>query len=124
MISQKDLAQELGKSVKEIEEVRKAKLTASQWKRVGKGCVYTDGGADIIRGHFVVPEVFPVKRQAYVKGEANNPRFVWCVIDGMEGRFPVLIPRKLRGKLVGKYITVDAITDINGTSYRHESLGH
>jgi hypothetical protein len=123
MIAQKDLAAELGKTVKEIDTVRQAKLTRAQWKKVGKGMVYTEAGADIIRGHFVVPEIFPTKHKAYVKSQANNPRFVHCLIEGLEGRYPVLIPRKLRGKLVGKYITVDAITDINGTSYRHESLG-
>lgn len=123
MIGQKELADEIGKTVKEIEVVRKTKLTTSQWKKVKGGFFYTEAGAEIIRGHFIVPEVFPRKYKAYVKSEANNPRFVWALIEGLEGRYPVLIPRKLRGKMLGKYITVDAITDINGTSYRHEALG-
>lgn len=123
MISVKALAEELGKTVEEIDQVRQSKLSASQWVRRGKGVSLSEAGAATIRGHFEVCEVYPAKLRAYVKAEAPNPRFVWCVFDGMEGRWPVAIPRRLHGKLLGKYITVDAITDINGTTYRHESLG-
>ena len=123
MISVKALAEELGKTVEEIDVVRGSKLSTKHWTRRGKGISLSDEGADIIRGHFDIPEAFPSKHRAFVKAEARNPSWVWCVLDGMEGRFPVAIPRRLRGKLVGKYITVDAITDINGTTFRHEALG-
>ncbi len=123
MISQKKLAEELGKTLEEIEAVRLSKLSTTQWCKRGVGVSLTPEGSDIIRMHFLVPEAFPTKHKAFVREEARNPRFVWCNLDGLEGRFPVAIPKKFRGKLVGKYITVDRITDIHGTTYRHEALG-
>jgi hypothetical protein len=123
MISMKKLAEELGKPLEQIEAVREAKLSSTQWSRRGRGISLTDEGEKTIRGHFVIPEAFPPKKKAFVKRPANNPRFVWCVIEGLEGTFPVAIPRRFHGKLVGKYITVDAISDNSGTTYRHEALG-
>lgn len=123
MISVKILAEELGKTPEEIDTVRLTKLSTDQWARRGRGISITDDGAEIIRGHFDIPEIYPTKHKAYVKAECSNPRFVWCVIEGLEGKFPVYIPSRLRGKLVGKFITVDAITDAAGITYRHEALG-
>lgn len=60
--------------------------------------------------------------QATVISQARNPQWVFASIHGMEGKVVVAIPRRLTNKLAGKHINVEAITDENGTSYRHEFL--
>lgn len=64
------------------------------------------------------PEVSGVY-DAMVLSQAKNPQWVYVRIGGMEGKFPVIIPRRLTGKLEGKQIKVEAITDVTGTSYRY-----
>ena len=123
MKSIKRLAAELGKTPEEIEAIRKEKLSDKDWRKMAWGIAIMKSGEEIIRNNDIVPEIYPKKHRAWVKAPAKNPRFVWCLIDGIEGRHPVLIPRRFIGKLVGKYITVDEIRDINGVTYRHEALG-
>ena len=123
MIRLKDLAAELEKPMDELVEVMEHKLSSDQWERRGRGVFVSEEGAELVRANYVIPEVVPDKFQAYVKAEARNPIWVYVIIPGMEGRHLALIPRRLCGKLVGKTITVDAITDANGTTFRHEALG-
>lgn len=60
--------------------------------------------------------VFPVK----VLQQAPNPQWAYCVAIGKDlGKIPVVIPRRLTGKLIGKQILVEAITDNVGTTYRY-----
>ena len=54
-----------------------------------------------------------------VISQAKNPQWVYVKIQGLEGKHPVIIPRRLSGKLDGKQIKVEAITDVTGTSYRY-----
>lgn len=119
----KDLAAELEKPMIEVETVIKQKLSPDQWEQRGRGFFVSDEGAEIVRASFDIPEIVPDKFTALVKSEARNPVWVYIVIPGMEGRHLALIPRRLCGKLVGKTIIVDAITDANGTTFRHEALG-
>lgn len=56
---------------------------------------------------------------AIVMSQARNPQWVYVRILGMDGKHPVIIPRRLTGKLAGKTVKVEAITDSNGTSYRY-----
>jgi hypothetical protein len=79
---------------------------------------------ELIKLSFDVPLAVPDKIRALVLMEARNPRWVYAKLEGHQGKVPVAIPRKLRGKLLGKRINVDAITDASGgTTYRHEMLG-
>lgn len=123
MIRLKELAEELEKPPEEILGVVEHKLSSSQWERRGRGIFVSEEGAELVRANYVIPEVVPDKFTAYVKAEARNPVWVYIVIPGMEGRHLALIPRRLCGKLVGKTIVVDAITDAKGTTFRHEDLG-
>jgi hypothetical protein len=44
-------------------------------------------------------------------------------LEHKDGKIPVKIGRKYRGKLIGKRIVIDAITDASGsTTYRHAEL--
>lgn len=60
--------------------------------------------------------------KAVVQAQARNPQWVFAVVEGVEGKSVVAIPRRLTNKLAGKTINVEVITDETGTSYRHEFL--
>lgn len=51
--------------------------------------------------------------------QAKNPQWIYVKINGVEGKVAAVIPRRLTGKLVGKSVYVEAITDSTGTSYRY-----
>lgn len=56
---------------------------------------------------------------AKVIQQAKNPQWVYCIAIGKDlGKIPAIIPRRLTGKLEGKLIMLEAISDANGTSYR------
>jgi|DEB19_MinimDraft_3_1074340.scaffolds.fasta_scaffold114211_2 hypothetical protein len=57
---------------------------------------------------------------AKVVQQAKNPQWVFCVAPGKDlGKIAVAIPRRLSGKLEGKFIQVEAISDSTGVSYRY-----
>lgn len=70
-----------------------------------------------------VPEVKPPKLDGIIEGiclhQAQNPQWIYVKLKGSEGKTPVIIPRRLSGKLDGKRVFVEAITDATGTSYRY-----
>ncbi len=52
--------------------------------------------------------------------QAQNPQWIYCqAVEKDLGKVPVIIPRRLNGKLLGKLIDVEAISDELGTSYRY-----
>lgn len=54
--------------------------------------------------------------------DANNKRYVFAQIEGVEGKQAVLIPRRFAGKLRNKNFKVERIEDNTGVSYRHEDF--
>lgn len=64
------------------------------------------------------PEVTGVF-QGMCLSQAKNPQWIYVKLSTMEGKIPVIIPRRLTGKLVGKKVYVEAISDSTGTSYRY-----
>ena len=89
--------------------------------------------AQAITGAFGGFDAFKEKFNAAAAGRFGSG-WAWLVKSGsgieitssanqdcplMEGKFPVIIPRRLSGKLDGKSIKVEAITDVTGTSYRY-----
>jgi len=52
--------------------------------------------------------------------QAKNPQWIYCqALHQDMGKLPVVIPRRLTNKLVGKQVLVEAITDNVGTTYRY-----
>jgi len=101
----------------------------SQMTGKGKNTWLTPEGADTLRLWKEVPEVVPTTLYGYVLFDAPNPNWVYAKIDNIDGKHPVAIPRKLRGKLgpkerggKGKRIPIHAITDATGTTYRYGPL--
>ncbi len=124
MIKISKLAEELDKNVNELLKLKADKLTVDlHYTGYGKNTMLTDAGEELVRLAYEVPLSVPDRLQAVVLSEANNPRWVYCKIVARDGKVPVAIPRKLRGKLLGKRIFIHEIKDANGgTTFRHESL--
>lgn len=57
--------------------------------------------------------------QAVVMQQAPNPQWVYAKAPDVDGKLAVIIPRRLKDKLVGKRIYVEAISDAIGTTYRY-----
>lgn len=57
--------------------------------------------------------------QVIVLSQAPNPQWVYGKSMEIDGRLAIIIPRRLSGKLVGKRIYVEAISDATGTTYRY-----
>ena len=57
--------------------------------------------------------------KARVISQAPNPQWVYIAMPGNDGKVAAIIPRRLTGKLIGKMIMFEAISDSTGTSYRY-----
>jgi hypothetical protein len=118
------LAAELGVEPKELLLRANAILTKDQMTG-GKSphfTFFTEDGCDTLRQHDAAPMTVAKRYNAFGLHAAQNPRWVFAKISGIEGKHPVAIPVKLQGKLVGKPFCVEAIEDINGVTFRHEAL--
>lgn len=123
MITIKELATELEKPIDELVKLKGEKLAKEHYQGFGRNTKFTEEGARLMRLAYEVPLAVPDRLYAVVIHEARNPRWVYAKIVGRDGKVPVTIPRRLRGKLEGKRIEIEAITDANGdTTYRHADL--
>lgn len=125
MKSIKKLAEELGKDIDELIKLRKEKVPKGHFTGYGKNTKLDEEGERLIRQALEAPLTVPDQLMGKVIADAQNNRWVWVKIDGRPNKHLCLIPRKLRGILVGKRISIHAITDANGaTTFRHALLGH
>lgn len=120
----KRVAKEMGVSYEDAVKLRDTRLTKMEWeldkfKRVLVG----EAAEEKLKLAAEVPLAVPVVLRAQVKKECPNPRYVEVVLQGdPPKKVFCAIPRKLYGRLIGKIITVHAITDAQGnTGYRHEA---
>lgn len=121
MISHKELMDELGVSSIELVNARKMVVRDDEHYRKNGKTYYKESAEGRLRVHFEVPDLLPRFETLKVIKQCRNPRWVDCDKKGQKVK--VAIPKKLSGKLDGKPIKVEAITDGEGrTSYRHESL--
>ena len=85
----------------------------------GKNTWVTEEGTAILEDSFMIEEIIPKHYEGNIVGECPNPRYNYVVSRSIGRRVPMLVPRKLQGKLIGKTITFEAISDNKGTSYRY-----
>lgn len=118
-----EMAEELGVDIEVVFKLRDTRLQKRHWTGTGKNTYFTEEGQDLLRLAIAAPLAVPERLTGTVLQEAANPRWVYVRIDGRDGKYPVAIPSKLRGKLKGKSIPIQEIKDANGgITYRHESL--
>lgn len=116
------LAEEMGMDIDQLMARAARVLQPIHSKGKGKNTWFTEDGADLIRQSEEAPLTVAHRYEALGIKTAPNPRWLYCTIDTFKGKIPVAIPRKMQGRLVGKYFTAEAIQDIKGTTFRHEAL--
>lgn len=117
-----DLADELKIEFTEAVRLKNEHVSPQHLSGTGRNTWLTEAGVQQFIIASEAKEAAPKLLKAKVLHEAANSRWVFAIIDGVDGKKPVLIPPRLRDRLIGKSIYVHAITDANGTTYRHESL--
>jgi hypothetical protein len=85
----------------------------------GKNTWITEEGADILRDALIIPEIVPKHYQVKILHECPNRCYNWGHSKEIGKKVPVLIPRRFWGRLIGKTVTVECISDNTGSSYRY-----
>jgi hypothetical protein len=123
MIAFTELAKELGISNFQLAKLRDERLAPDEWGVKENKRYFTEEGANKLRLAVQVPLAVPKRIQVKVVGRAPNPRYVYCVEHGKDGRFLVVVKPSTCDRLVGKHIYVDLIEDAKGgITYRHDAL--
>lgn len=116
------LAEEMKVEVEQLLARAKTVLKPEMSTGKGKNTWFTPEGADLLRQAEEAPLTVAKRYPAKGVHPAANPRWFYCAVEGFHGKVAVAIPRKLQGKLQHKHFVVEAITDIKGTTFRHELL--
>ena len=97
----------------------KEKLSDEMVTGRGKNTWINEEGVEILKEAFDIPEIVPNHIRVKILSECPNRCYNWAYSKEIGKRVPVLLPRKLWGRMVGKSITVECIEDDKGTSYRY-----
>lgn len=117
-----ELANELNIEFKELHDQAREKVPDELSGR-GKNTWITEAGAEEMRLNQDVPEAVPECFKGKVKARMPNRLWVSVVIEGLPGKHPVLIGRRLDpDMLLGKRIPIHKIQDASGVTFRHASL--
>tara|TARA_R110000851_G_scaffold132271_1_gene266650 strand:- start:516 stop:887 length:372 start_codon:yes stop_codon:yes gene_type:complete len=103
----------------ELLALAKEKLSDDMITGVGKNTWISEEGQDILADAVDIPEATPTHYKGQVIKVAPNKKYVYAYIRDNRMKVPVLVPKKLAHKLVGKIILIEAIKDVSGTSYRY-----
>lgn len=114
------LAKETGVGIEDLLTIAKNKAPDGISGH-GKLSWLTEAAADTVRLTLEAPLAVATKTWARITRPARNESWVYGRIDGIDGAVLVAVPRKLRGRLVGKTVPVESITDAaNETTYRFD----
>ena len=97
----------------------KEKLSDEMVTGRGKNTWINEEGVEILKEAFDIPEIVPKHIQVKILKECPNRCYNWGYSKEIGKRVPVLLPRKYWGRMVGKTIAVECITDDKGVSYRY-----
>lgn len=97
----------------------KRKLSAEMLTGKGRNTWVNEEGQKILVDCMYIEEIIPKHFKGKVLAEAPNPSYVFAYIDEIKMKVPVVIPRKYKGKMKGKTITIEMIEDVRGRSYRY-----
>lgn len=118
-----ELAKELKISNFQLAKIRDQRLAPEDYLTVKNQRYFTEEGAAKVRLTVQVPLAVPKRLQVKVVGRAPNPRYVYCVEHGKDGRFLAVVKPSTCDRLIGKHIYVDLIEDAKGgITYRHDAL--
>ncbi len=107
----------------EAMRIAEEKLPEGSLTGKGKNTWVTEEGTAILEESFMIEEIIAKHYLGQVVGECPNPRYNYVVNKEIGKRIAMLVPRKWQGRLIGKVITFEAISDNKGTSYRYVRKG-
>ena len=107
----------------EAMRIAQEKLPEGSLTGVGRNTWVTEEGTAILEDSLMIEEIIPKHYSGHVLAECPNPRYNYVYNKDIGKRVPMLVPRKWQGKLIGKVITFEAISDMKGTSYRYVRKG-
>jgi hypothetical protein len=107
----------------EAMRIAQEKLPEGSLTGTGRNTWVTEEGTKILEDSFMIEEIIPKHYTGMVLSECPNPRYNYVHNKEIGKKVPMLVPRKWQGKLVGKMVTFEAISDNKGTSYRYVRKG-
>ena len=107
----------------EAMRISQEKLPEGSLTGKGKNTWVTEEGTAILEESLMTEEIIPKHYLGHVLDECPNPRYNYVYNKDIGKKVPMLVPRKWQGKLIGKVITFEAISDNKGTSYRYVRKG-
>lgn len=113
------MASQMSSSFDKFMDLAKEKLSEDMLSGKGRNTWVDEEGQKILVDSCFVSEIIPKHYKGIVTSEAPNPSYVFAYISEITMRVPVVIPRRLRGRLRGKKITIEMIEDEKGKSYRY-----
>ena len=113
------IAEENDVSFEEAMHLVQTKLPQESVTGRGKATWIDEEGQEIIDQAFDIPEITPKYYKGKVLYEAPNNHYVYCHIPELQKKVPVVIGKLFIGRLIGKQIDIEAISDNKGVSYRH-----
>lgn len=113
------LAEEYELPFEEAFEVAHEKLPPESLTGKGKNTWVSEEGQSIIREGLFITEIMPKTYKGKVLKECPNPRYNYVYNKDIGKRVPVMIPRRIQGKMIGKSIHFEGIEDNKGVSYRY-----
>jgi len=114
-----ELAEEYDVAFDEALKIIEEKLPENCITGRGKNTWISEEGQSIIKDGLFIDEIIPKHYTGEVLSECPNRRFNFVFSKEIGKRVPVMIPRLLQGKMVGKMINFEGIQDETGTSYRY-----
>jgi len=85
----------------------------------GRNTWVSEEGTKILEDSLMIDEIIPKHFTGVILAECPNPKYNVFFSKEIGKRVNVLLPRKWQGKLIKKTITVEAIEDTKGVSYRY-----
>tara|TARA_Y100000385_G_C13013917_1_gene602944 strand:+ start:689 stop:1075 length:387 start_codon:yes stop_codon:yes gene_type:complete len=118
------LAEELEVDFLTISTIIEENVSEDDISGKGKNTWLTEDAVSIVKDKLDIPELVPAYFTGQVTHQAPNPNYVYVYLKELSKKVPVIVPRRFKGKLNGKTIKVEEITDNAGSSYRYIPTRH
>ena len=116
----KTIAAEHDVQVDEIVELVESKLPEHTVTGTGYARWINEEGQELLAEAVDIPELMPKRYRGIVHSKAPNRSYVYVYIHEIQKKVPMVIARKFEDWLTkGKQVSVEAIEDERGTSYRY-----
>jgi hypothetical protein len=113
------IAEEQEVTFDEAMQIATDKLPEGSLTGKGKNTWVSEEGTKILEESLMIDEIIPKHFTGVILAECPNPKYNVFFSKEIGKRVNVLLPRKWQGKLIKKTITVEAIEDTKGVSYRY-----